>query len=73
MAVDSRDKRSSAINVSSPWRGMLPLPDGTVDQADRQHAPFVYAGISASSAAPAAARGINAVLFIVNISTLMNR
>ena len=53
MPVDSRDKRSSAINVGSPWRALLPVPDGTIGQADRQHVPFMYRGITASGGAGA--------------------
>lgn len=48
MPITTRNKRSSAINVGSPWRGLLPAPDGAIDQADRQHAGFYYSGISAS-------------------------
>ena len=48
MAIDTRNKRSSAIFIGSPWRGMLPLPDGTIGQADRQHAAFLYSGILAA-------------------------
>ena len=55
MAIDSRNKRSSAINVGSPWRGMLPAPDGTLNQADRQHVGLHYSGILAGGAAAAAA------------------
>lgn len=44
--MDSPLKRLSAINVGSPWRGVLPLPDGVIDQADRQVVAFLYAGIS---------------------------
>ena len=51
MAIDSRDKRSSAVNPGSPWRGMLPVADGTVSQADRQHAAYWYRGIAAASPA----------------------
>ena len=47
----TRNNRSSAINVSSPWRGMLPNPDGTVGQPDRQHVAYMYAGISAGGGA----------------------
>ena len=47
MAVDTRDKRSSAIAVSSPWRNRLPLPDSTVDQGDRQHTAYYYSGVLA--------------------------
>lgn len=53
MALDTRDKRASAINVASPWRGLLPVPDGSLNQADRQHVAFLYRGIAAGGAAPA--------------------
>lgn len=43
-------KRASAMFVTSPWRGILPLPDGTVHQADRQVVAFMYSGISALAA-----------------------
>ena len=49
MALDTRDKRSSAIGLTLPWRGMLPLPDATFNQADRQHIVWLYRGILASS------------------------
>ena len=48
MAIDTADKRSSAVNVASPWRGLLPLPDGAaLDQGDRQHVGLHYRGIEA--------------------------
>ncbi len=34
MALDTRDKRSAAIHVTLPWRGMFPEPDGTIDIED---------------------------------------
>lgn len=46
MAIDTADKRNSAIHVLSPWRGMLPLPDGTIGDADRQHVALLYSGIA---------------------------
>lgn len=49
MAVDTKNKRSSAIFPGSPWRGMLPAPDGTIDQGDRQATAFVYSGIEAGA------------------------
>ena len=36
MALDTVNKRLSAIHVGLPWRGILPLPDGAIDQGDRQ-------------------------------------
>ena len=29
------DRRLSYINIMSPWRGILPLPDGSIDSDDR--------------------------------------
>lgn len=36
MALDTQAKRASAIHVSSAWRSIVPVPDGTIGQADRQ-------------------------------------
>lgn len=49
MAVDSQHKRMSAIGCRRlPWfRRFQPVPDGTVDQPDRQAVAFVYSGIEA--------------------------
>lgn len=67
MALDTAKRRSSAINVGSPWRGLLPTPDGVIDQADRQSLAFLYSGISAAEqvAAPPAEEAI-AVLRIAD-------
>lgn len=48
--MDTATKRYSAINVGSPWRGVLPLPDGSIDAGDRQIVPFLYNGILAGEA-----------------------
>ncbi len=54
MPIDTRDKRSSAVHVSLPWRGELPAPDGSLNQGDRQQAAQQYRGINA--APPAATK-----------------
>jgi hypothetical protein len=36
MALDTVGKRFSALNSMCPWRGILPIPDGTIEQGDRQ-------------------------------------
>ena len=51
--LDTRDKRSSGILISLPFRGRLPNVDSSVDQPDRQHVPFMYSGIAAGGAGPA--------------------
>ena len=48
--MDTRDKRASAIHVAMPWRGLLPLPDGALNEGDRQQSAFLYRGISTGTA-----------------------
>ena len=48
MAIDSRDKRSSAIGWGLPFRP-LPQPDGDVDEGDRMHLAFSYASAADGS------------------------
>ena len=55
MALDTASRRASAIHVSLPFRGLLPLPDGTVGAQDRQQTAFMFAGIDAGEAAASAA------------------
>lgn len=43
MAVDTRDKRSSAINFITMT--VAPDPDGTINPSNRKQATWVYAGI----------------------------
>lgn len=43
--MNTASARFSAINLSSPWRHSVPQPDGSFDQADRQHIPYHYSGI----------------------------
>ena len=50
MAVDTLAKRNSAIRVSAM---IVPIPDGTIAQADRQTVARVYGGILASAAVEA--------------------
>ena len=55
MAIDTRDKRASAIMPGMPWRGLLPVADSGVNAGDRQQVAFLYRGIAAD--APASAVG----------------
>ncbi len=48
--MDTAAKRASAVNISSPWRGILPFPDGVIGQGDRQTVAFMYSGILAGAA-----------------------
>ncbi len=48
MAIDTPLKRLSAVFVGSPWRAKLPLPDSSIEQADRQTIWTQYSGILAA-------------------------
>lgn len=52
MAVDSLRKRKSCIGFGLPFRLTLPVPDGALDQGDRQHAVGLYYGILAVTPSP---------------------
>lgn len=54
MALDHANARSSAINVSMPWRSQLPQPDGVIEAQDRAQAAYMYILASGSSSAPSA-------------------
>lgn len=49
MPVDTGSKRASAVQILAPWLLAPVLPDGTLDQGDRQHIAWCYSGILASS------------------------
>lgn len=49
MALDTRNKRASAVGLALAWRMVLPHPDGTIATADRQQAALCYAGIDADA------------------------
>lgn len=44
--IDTANKRCSAVLPLSPFRGILPVPDGAIGIYDREHVPYLYAGIS---------------------------
>lgn len=47
--MDTRNKRASAVGFALATLLVLPAPDGTVVQADRQHVSYAYAGIDAGA------------------------
>jgi len=49
MAADTAQKRLSAMNIKCPWRRSGVIPDGTIDQGDRQGVFFMYSGILAGA------------------------
>lgn len=48
MAIDSRNKRASALGFGLVCLLQLPLADGTIDVADRQQMSSAYSGIAAT-------------------------
>ena len=51
MAVDSKEKRLSIINLGLPWWTTLPEADGAIDADDRLHLLNLYSGIAAAEEA----------------------
>lgn len=49
MALDSKQKRMSAIHVTMPWRGGLVDPAESWSQVNQQAAAFLYSGILAAT------------------------
>jgi hypothetical protein len=47
MAIDTRQKRASAMTVCTCWYPPAVQPDGSFDQADRQNIGWSYTGILA--------------------------
>ena len=45
MAADTAAKRYSAMNISSPWRGLNVVPDAAIPQGERQAVMYFYSGI----------------------------
>lgn len=48
MAIDTAEKRMSALNFGLPWFRVLPEVDGGIEADDRQHLLGLYSGIAAS-------------------------
>jgi hypothetical protein len=54
MAIDTDDRKFSAINIGSPWRGVNSIPSGALDAAEMQSLAFLYTEIEAAVAELAA-------------------
>ena len=61
--LDTRSKRASSVNLLSPWALDLVLPDGTLNQGDRQHSAWDYSGILAGGAPVVTTQGWEAITF----------
>ncbi len=48
--LDSRSKRASSVQMLVPAILTPVLPDGTINQGDRQHTAHMYSGILAGAA-----------------------
>lgn len=73
MAIDTRQKRMSAINLRAPWRG--PLVDASVSgfsQGNRQAGAFMYSGILAGGAVVQPDTGDRYVGFMSDLGRFMH-
>jgi hypothetical protein len=52
VALDTVTQRLSIINLGSPWRGVLPIPDGSTDDTDRPVFYYYYAKAAAAVEVP---------------------
>ena len=48
MAVDTSLKRRSIVHIHTPWRGVLPRPDGAYTSRDRYVLAGLYSGLVAA-------------------------
>lgn len=66
MAIDSADKRRSVHGYMGPFAVIGPVPDGSLDEADRKHVAGIYRGqlISAALFSLLAPTGVS-ILFLV--------
>lgn len=58
------------MNICSPWRGLLPIPDGTLSHGDRQHVLQLCSAILAAAAATPTVFGDLTTLFAEYLITL---
>lgn len=61
MAVDTRNKRASCLGIGHITRSVLPDPDGTVGQEDRQQCAYSYSGLQAGLPAETVTRLVTAI------------
>lgn len=68
--MDTRNKRSSALLIGLPFRGLYPAPDGAVGEEDRPHVALMYAGLAAGEPpAPPTGRRLTSVNILTDITT----
>jgi hypothetical protein len=66
--LDTRSKRASSVGILSLFVLAPPLPDGTIDQGDRQHIAWSYSGILAG--APPSIDLLDVTLSDVTVNTV---
>jgi len=71
MAIDTAAKRASALSFFQ-LGCLLPIPDGTIGQGDRQHLAGFYSGILAGIA-PAAVGAAVGYLYRGNLPGILGR
>ena len=70
MALDTRERRASALNMTVPGvRCVLPNPSGIVSEGDRQTLCFLYSGVGADEASG----GQMAVRYMIHNHLMVHR
>lgn len=69
--VDTRQKRSSAATVATPWMPPSIVVDGSIDTQDRPHIGWTYAGITISSSVPLTDLPADALLLLVEAGRIL--
>lgn len=61
MALDTKQKRMSAMDLAAPWRGpLVDAPEAGFTQGNRQAADLLYSGILAAAVATGGGGGAGA-------------
>ena len=70
MAIDSTAKKLSLMSMSQVWQSALPISSDGLDQADKQHLLWGYAGVLWEAAADAVVQTIDLLGSIVRTVNL---
>ena len=71
MPIDSRNKRFSLLGLAMASLAVLPAPDATIDQADRQQLAYCYSGILAGALDEVAATPDVIIVASASVTTII--
>lgn len=67
--LDTRSKRASSVQILAPYILSPVLPDGTINQGDRQHTAWSYSGIAAGAIVAAKALTLQARSLVLTLKS----